>query len=231
MNMKSEVKADIHPLQVVGSIPIPPSVIKHRFVREALAVVNLFSEDDERVERVVGTLNNKKCELYGWATSVIAHTDKTGFVYLLPLNDGNSVIYTKSHEIHLKIGEVIRLNDFHRHWTVDEFPVVCAFIGSFDEPNDEKAMAILQAGITALANGDYYDSPRVREGFQAMLDDECFAIVDSIEDPEQMLISDALVCGLWIETCGECSEPAIKLDSHYPWFTDQNKCRNHLRID
>lgn len=225
------MKTNIPALQVVGSIAIPPSVIKHRFVREALAVATLFSQDDERIERVVGTLNNKKCELYGWATSVAAHTDKTGYVYLLPLNDGNSVIYTEDHEIHLKVGEVVRLNDFHLHWTVDEFPIVCAFVGSFKEPNDKQAMTTLQQGVTALAKGDYYDAPRVRSGFQAMLEDECFAIIDSIESPEQMLISDALVCGLWIEPCGECGEPAIKLDSYYPYFNDENKCRNHLRAD
>lgn len=215
MNLKS--------VQIVGQIAVPQTVLEHRFVKEALAVVNFFQKDDERIERVIGTKNSKKCELYGWSTCVAPHTDNEGYVYLLPLNDIGSFLYTEDSEVYLQQGTVVRLNDFSSHWTFDDAPVVCAFVGAFKEPNDDQAIAILKEGINALERGDYYKAPRVREGFQVIMDDECWAS-KNIDDVQLMLLTDAQAQDLFIELCACCDKPATKLDSTWPYHFDNNRC-------
>jgi len=212
-------------VQVIGQIAVPQTVLEHRFVKEALAVVNFFQKDDERAERVIGTQNSKKCELYGWSTCVAPHTDNEGYVYLLPLNDIGSFLYTEDSEVYLQQGTVVRLNDFSSHWTFDDVPVVCAFVGSFKEPNDEQAISILKEGVNALERGDYYDAPRVREGFQVVMDDECWAwSSEDMDNVKLMLLSDAKEKDLFIELCACCGEHASKLDSLWPYHFENNIC-------
>lgn len=219
-------------IAVVGHIEIPPAVLEHRFVREALAIVTMFEEDEERVERVIGTPNSGKCELYGWATCIPPHVDNKGLVYLVALTDGDSFLHTEDSEARLLPGTVVRLNDFRQHWTVDERPMVCAFVGVYDDPEDEQAMQILRDGVAALARGDYQGAPRVGPGFRVLLDDEGLVCVDYCDmTVEPMLLADAKARGLEPEACAECGRPAVTLDQHWPYHQENNRCHAHRRME
>jgi hypothetical protein len=226
---------------MIGRIEIPPAVLDHRFVLEALGCALVLQQSDDRKAGVVGTDNSRLCELYGWAPNVPAHRDNTGWMYALMLDDGVSRIHAMSDpglshavspsekiEIRVTAGDVFRLCDFCEHWTEDVRARVAAFVGCFDEPDDERALAILRAGVAALARGEYYGAPRVRDGFRTLLPDECYAASDECTDAELMLLSDAKHAGRWIQTCGVCEAPAVRLDHYWPYHHEYNRCREHL---
>lgn len=224
-----------HPaLQLVGNIHVDPAVSNHRFVKEALACAMFFASEDELPHAgVIGTENSKTVELYGWAPHVREHSDNTGFVYLLALNEGTTTVNVwegdTPHSVWLPAGAVIRLNDFTRHWTEDSGPRVCAFIGSFEEPCDDLALAQLEAAVSALVRGDYYGAPRVKEGFRVMLEDECLVADAEFDGHETMLLDDAKDQDRFILECAECGKPAIVADSKWPHFWEDNRCRDHLK--
>lgn len=224
----------IPPLASVGRIDVPDSVRDHRFAVEALANCMVAETRDDPGARVVGTVNIKRPELYGWGPNVLEHTDRTGYVYLAPLVlTGTSTLFVRHggrpKRIALQVGRVVRLDDHVPHWTVDDGRVVCAFVGSFDWPCDADAVAALRDGVAALARGDYYDAPRVAPGCRVMLRDECLAWREDPDDVRPMLLADAKRDGYVIEKCGKCkTRNAARLDHHHPYFAEGNRCMRCL---
>lgn len=225
----------IPPLASVGQIDVPASIRDHRFMLEALANCMLAETREDPRMRVVGTVNIKSPELYGWGPNVAEHVDRTGFVYLAPLLVfGESTLFVRHGKrpkrIALQVGRVIRLNDHEPHWTIDDGKVVCVFIGSFPWPCDADAVEKLRGAVTALADGDYYDAPRVAPGRRLMLPDECLAWRDTPDDVRPMLLADAKRDGYVIEKCGKCKRRnAARLDHHHPYYADGNRCMRCLR--
>jgi hypothetical protein len=235
-------------IESIGHIDIPAGVLDHRFVLEARANAALLTKHQDDNRQVVGTSNTRLCELYGWAPNVEPHVDNTGIVYLVGLDDLVSHLYawagapsvrtgqvgvrrargSKLHFARLAAGTVVRLDDFAEHWTEDTGPRVAAFVGSFEKPDDDRAMEILRAGVAALARGDYYGAPRVPQGYRAMLPDECFAANDDWSDCEVMLLDDARAKKRLVQLCGKCDRPAVRMDRYWPNFHDMNRCREHI---
>lgn len=220
--------AAVPALAPVGVIQIPDTVLAHRFVVEIEAVVHVVTNSDEVGSPVAGTSNTKACELYGWGPDVAPHADRTGFVYLVCLNDGDSTLHALHDGEHtsvtLRRGEVVRLWDGAEHWTQDETARVAAFVGSFKEPQDAEALAVLTAGVGALGRGDYYGAPRCSPGFVVPRKDECYVANWEASTYEHMLLSDAKAQGRHIIECACCGAPAIRVDGHWPYFWDGNKC-------
>lgn len=213
------------PIATIAQLPIDPAIAKHRFVREALAAARLSSNNDERV---VGTKNDIKapeCQLYGWGKHVPKHIDNTGWIYFVPLLGKPSLICAGRQHVLASNGDVCRLDDCTPHYTYDETARVCLFIGPYEQPADEVAIAALTDGLRKLASG-LYQAPRVRDGFRVVMSDECYAIVD--DAAELMLTADAKARGLTIALCGQCSRRAVELDHHFPWDWSGNVCERHL---
>jgi hypothetical protein len=226
------------PLEIVGHIEIPDSVRSHRFYHECMGVVSLFQKKiTEKLSRepVLGTANTGEVELYGWARSVAKHTDNTGIIYFVALNDADSIVISVNEGqetvVDLKKGAVVRMDDHIPHFTFDDSERICAFIGSYKEPQDALALRKLRKGIKTLAAGKYYGAPRVQPGFRAIMSDECFVMTKDCESVELMLLDDAKKKRRLIETCALCDGLAVKIDQHYPWHVDMNRCRNHLIED
>jgi hypothetical protein len=225
----------VSPLEVVGRIEVADTVAAHRFVTEALAAAYVLDTREDRPEGdvVVGTVNTQKVELYGWGRHVGEHVDATGYVYLVALTDGMSTLNVRTKEgdvlcQRLPVGTVVRLDDYRAHWTEDEKPRACAFIGSYVAPCDAAAVRLLQNAVNRLARGEYYDAPRVGQGFRAMGEDECYVPDKDWSACETMLIADARMQNRHIETCAQCSAPAVRIDPHFPYYMDRNACRAHL---
>lgn len=225
-------------LEIIGHIDVPASVQEHRFYKEVLGVTKVFTKKIAAKlsrEPVIGTANSRRVELYGWAKNVAKHTDDSGFIYFVALNDADSIIVSKDDDkeliIDLPKGAVARMNDYKPHFTFDDKARVCAFLGSYKEPCDRLAIAKLTKGVNALAVGKYYGAPRVRHGFRAMLPDECYVMAKNFDQVEMMLLKDAKKADRFIQTCGLCKRLAVKIDSHFPYFLENNRCRNHLKAD
>lgn len=226
------------PLSIVAELVIPPAVLTHRFCTEAHTIATHFAMADDVHKQVIGTANTRAVELYGWAANVDSHKDATGWVYLVPLNAPTTVCCFTSDdpdaaeliELKARPGQVIRLNDHCLHWTEepDTQATVAAFVGSFDEPDDDAAVKALTNGLAALAMGLYYGAPRVREGFRILLDDECLAADDAFESLAPMLLADARKQRRYFERCGKCSRPAVRADHHWPYHSEGSRCRKHL---
>jgi hypothetical protein len=224
------------PLEIIGNIDIPTSVMMHRFVREALGCAHIMAknvEGGDSREQVVGTANNKAVELYGWAPHVDSHADNTGFVYLVALNEGRSTVNVWADfepiSVWLPAGTVVRLDDRKMHWTEDDR--VRAFVGSFAEPRDDQALTQLQAGVTNLAKGDYYGTPRVSSGFRVLMPDECLIPNAVYDNCDPMLVADARKQRLRYERCTHCKKPAVRLDHHWPYSQANNRCIDHMRAE
>jgi hypothetical protein len=227
-------------LEVVGQLTVPEGVMRHRFAREAMAGVRIMAgnyEAGESLEQVLGTKNTAAVELYGWTPNVAEHNDCTGFVYLATINKGQSTLMAIDSpfpdpsgpvtSIDLAKGVVVRLNDIARHWTKDDRPRLCVFLGSFDEPCDAAAVALLQAAVNALASGVYYGAPRASKGFRAIMDDECLVANEDSTDCDTMLLVDAKAKGLHYETCAYCDKPASLLDHQWPYGL-LHRCVQHV---
>lgn len=228
------------PLSIVASLEVPEATLAHRFYTEALACAQLFVRAADVHRQVIGTANTKQVELYGWAANVDSHKDATGWVYLVPLNAPTTVLAFGSDDPDAELlmvtaapGQVVRLNDHCLHWTEEPAgqATVAAFIGSFAEPDDDAAVKALTNGIAALTMGLYYGAPRVREGFRALLTDECLAANDAFDELVPMLLADARKQGRYIERCGKCRRPAVRPDDKWPFFSETSRCRSHLADD
>jgi hypothetical protein len=188
----------------------------------------VFDECDDRAPRdkVIGTENvaaTGTVQLYGWARNVAAHIDDCGYAYFTPIVLRQSRVYTEQGFVRLTKGTVYRLDDRKRHWTFDLAPVVAAFIGPWVTPDDERAVALIAAGIQELAKGSHH-APRVNDGFRIPAPWEVFNQEGDLVDAAEL----ARAGGTPAE-CALCSKPAVKLDRKYPWFIDYNRCREHLR--
>ena len=228
------------PLSIVAALEVPPATLAHRFVTEALACAQLFVSSADVHQQVIGTENTRQVELYGWAANVDSHKDGTGWVYIVPLNATTTVCAFSSDALDAELltvtaqpGQVVRLHDCCVHWTEEPEgqATVAAFIGSFAEPDDDAAVKALTNGIAALTMGLYYGAPRVREGFRALLDDECLAANDAFDELAPMLLADARKQRRYIELCGKCSRPAVRPDDKWPFFSETSRCRVHLADD
>ena len=224
------------PLALVGQIEVPDDVLGHRFVIEAFAAATVLGQSEEQPdERVVGTANTKQVELYGWAENVGTHTDNTGYVYLCALMPGDTLVYVwgendAPHCLSLPVGAVVLLDDRFKHATIDDGVRVCAFIGSFDTPCDREAVDQIREGVKRLAAGDYYGAPRVQAGFRALGRDECLVPNAAFDACEPHLLADVESHDGFYEGCAHCDNPAIRIDSKWPYFSDDNRCRDHLKL-
>lgn len=215
-------------LRAVGFCLVPAAVRRHRFVREALACAKVLS-DPEKLDRIIGTENTRLPELYGWAPPIAKHTDNAGYMYLMPIIDGGGVLHAEGADpVPLELGTIIRLDDRRVHWVEGGEPSVAMFLGCYPEPVDTLAVQSLCRALFALERGDYYGAPRVKDGFRALLDDECYAALPSDERCRVMLTKDARAAGLDVQECAFCHKPAVQLDEYWPYYTEQHRCRDHL---
>lgn len=224
-------------IEVVGSIPVPDAALSHRFCREAVGVAMLHDRRDPDSEnRVAGTSNTKGAELYGWGNCVGKHVDNTGFMYLAPLTVARSTLYAlhadRFWEQRLHVGQVVRLWDWAPHWTEDVGPVVAAFVGAFQQPEDALAVQILRNAVATLARGEYEGAPRVSPGYRVVMDDECWATEHfrDRDDVRLMLRRDARRRGMHVIGCAQCKRPAVTLDNLWPYSWELNRCRAHRVI-
>lgn len=217
-------------LEVIGRVSVPEKALDHRFVKEVVSALADGAEDASLEAPVAGTLDSHVCELYGWGPNVSPHVDRTGYVYLACLNEGESLLHAlhlgKASSVTLLRGDVVRLWDHAHHWTEDSNYRVAAFVGSFEAPKDTQALRMIADGIRALANGDYYGAPRASHGLVTVQEDECYAAVWESGTYEPMLLGDAKAHGRYIIGCARCGRPASSIDPHWPYFWDHNRCRN-----
>jgi hypothetical protein len=220
----------------VGDIEVPAKIKKHQFVHEALATTAMLAAKHDEYG-VVGTANTIEAELYGWRANVGRHVDCTGLVYFMPIVlPKSSRVYTDDGHVwtppgrapykRLKLGRVFRLNDYYFHWTRDTGPVVCLFAGSFEEPANDHVIGLFREGLQKLATGDR-TAPRVSDGFRTMFSWECFALADG--GGERMPIKEARRRKLIIVQCSLCDKKAVRLDSRFPYFWNNNRCDKHLK--
>jgi hypothetical protein len=220
-------------LACVGSIQVPPPALRHPNIREARACAMTM---DKRPSKVVGTTNTagqpRQVELYGWGRNVPRHVDDTGWIYFTPLVLGNSAVFVPRRSRYLVQGAVYRLDDHIPHWTQDTEPVVCAFLGPFERPPRPKAaIAQLQAGVNALAERRE-GAPRVSDGFKVPANHQVWALEEGVGGGVDLIpIRRARREGRFIARCGLCLRFAVKLDGHFPYFLDMNRCVKHLASD
>lgn len=223
------------PLSVITRLEIPEAARNHRFVTEALACAMVLQANEDPRHQVVGTEETQACELYGWAPNVAPHCDNTGWTYLAPINEGVSYVHCRlkmrqfghglSTSVRVQAGDVVRLDDRFEHWTEDACCRVAAFVGSWEQPCDELAIAKLKEGIAQLSAGDYYGAPRVRQGFRAPQPDERYVAASDMSDYELVLAKD--VGRRFVITC-HCGDPAVAIDPHWPHHWDLCRCQKHL---
>lgn len=223
-------RSSIPALANVGRLNVDPAALEHRFVLEAVERLAMTAEADDERERVVGTgRDNSAPQLYGWAANIVAHSDNTGYIYGVCLNEGDTRLFvsrapgTRPLQVDLRQGDVFRLNDFMPHWTEDSQPRIAVMAGPFPDPCDERALQCLRYGLQALAAGAYYGAPRMASGHVTLAADECWATRD-FETSSIMLLEDARREGLEVITCASCAEPAAVVDHFWPWHGEASRC-------
>lgn len=217
-------------LSIVGQVDIDRRrARKHRNVSEATIAAGLIAKE-KGVENggVIGTKNTQRAELYGWHNPVAAHVDGEGdnphWMYGL-LIAGKCRIACGKEAVSITPGQIFRLNDRQRHWTAGRGVSVCVFVGTFEAPCDDKAIIILERGLSRLENG-VRTAPRCGPGFIAMSKEEVWATNDF---NRIHLVSRKLADrrGWHIEQCSSCDTRAVEIDNHWPYFSD-NRCEKHI---
>ncbi len=221
------------PLAIIGDISILPSVLNHRFVREALQQLEVVQDAEDERDRVIGTSSKPgSVQLYGWARNIAPHRDRTGIVYGVCLNPGRTVLKATDvrtpiqgpvFEVELPAGAVFRLDDHLSHWTDDSGARIAAFCGPFPTAEDENALKRLTAGVKRLASGKYRHAPRISPGYIDLAADEAWATVD-FEVREIMLLSEVKARKAFILSCALCEKPASRIDHYWPFHSEQNRC-------
>lgn len=225
-------------LDIIGNLKVPNSVYRHRHYLEAKALSRVMGRGKNSDHGgVVGTENNSRAELYAWHNPVRTHIDSTEsdcWIYGLILKPGRNLslgmINPDTGAIHMERpeqGDIYRLNDRYPHWTEGTGGSVAIFVGCYPAPNDEKAVQLLERGLNRLANG-VYQAPRASLGYRIMLDDECLATND-FSNAHMVRRELAEKRGWLIQECGLCDKPASKLDNHWPYHQEMNRCLDHRR--
>lgn len=216
-------------LVAVGRIHVGRRAFRHRHFLECQALTQVFDADAERVERVIGTANKERprAQLYGWGRNVAPHRDGTGWIYLAPLLLGRSMLFAGDLSLELEAGVVYRMNDFARHWTMDDAPVVCLFAGVFDHPQDGRALRMLRRGALQLGLRDRH-APRVSQGFRVPMRGECYADPRFCGERRLCRLAMAERKGWVVADCALCGAPAVRLDTHWPYLGDYNRCGSCL---
>lgn len=209
---------------IIGNIKIPISVLAHRFLNEL--ITELSSDGNQlknSTDRVFGTHNTQKPELYGFIGDIESHIDNKGFVYFMPLNDIEGTFYNAEGEnIHYRQGDVIRMDDRIMHGVRQNGYVAAMFIGAFEQPKDDTALKLFNEAICQLSNKDSYKkAPRWLNA--PIANDECYKLVG--DHGERDLITNTNEPILCSTQC--CNDVAIKLDSKFPYFWDYNFCKKH----
>lgn len=216
-------------LKVIANLSIHPAVREHRFVRRAQEDVFAL----EPTHPVIGTRNTQQVELYGWAGSVPMHKDNHGYMYLLVLSGGNGQLVVGGHQAPLVDGVLIRMDDRVEHGTIQQGMTVAMFLGTFLEPCDEYALQMMQDALMHLKAGSY-EAPRTSVSMKRLEADECFWFVgpENIGELQTLIrlrsdvdltTEDVVTCG-----CPGCCQPAILLDSYFPYHWEGNVCIHHL---
>lgn len=220
------------PIERIWGLDVTASAARHRNVREARLTAMALEKSRERV---IGTSNDfvdgrptPKTELYGWASNVDSHADRTGFVYFMPLvlPRGGSLVFAGGKHAFLYLGSIYRLNDFEPHHTYEAGVVVAMFRGPYKSPADAEVIAEFASGLAALARGDL-GAPRVKEGFRFRQAGECWA--ETPEGIRLVPLAEARSAGWIIATCASCSRLAFEVDNHFPYHWDGNACLRHAK--
>lgn len=218
-------------IERIFEIFVPESVSAHSnvtLISESLrARVDLDDND-----RVIGTQNTQKPELYGWVGDIDWHVDNKGDVYFLVLSDSKGTLFAEGEApISYSQGDVIRMNDFTRHKVEQTGLAVGLFIGAFECGDDDKAISALQNAVELLAANnpdDYGKAPRW-EG-SPLQDGECYVWhFDEELQFERTLLERATGTQGMIITCSHlgCDCPASEIDHHFPYMDDNNLCTTH----
>jgi len=208
----------------VANINIPNNVYKHRFYKELDKILSSYDMGAKTsMDRVFGTHNTHKPELYGFVGHIEPHRDNKGIVYFMPLNDVKGIFYNSDGEsIDYKQGDVIRMDDRVMHGVYQKGHVVAMFIGAFDFHQDHKVIELFNRAITQLSDGNSYKTaPRWLSAPIAR--DECFELEDL--EPVRNLLQHAnepILCSV-----DECNKVAVKLDNKFPYFWEYNLCHIH----
>lgn len=220
-------------IELISEIFVPESVSAHPNVTQICNSLRARVDLDDD-DRVIGTQNTQKPELYGWIGNIDWHVDNKGDVYFLILSDSTGVLFAEGETpISYSQGDVIRMNDFTRHRVEQNGLAVGLFMGAFEYGDDTKAINALTEAVSALTEqykSNYDNAPRW-EG-SPLQDDECYIWhFDEECNYERTLLERATDTQGMILTCSHdgCTKPASEIDHHFPYMSDQNRCTTHQR--
>lgn len=227
------------PLEFTGTtIPVPAKIRRHPAVKEAQAVLKVL-EPGKDIENggVIGTANTGRAELYGWSNPVSPHMDSIKGEWLYAVIICPARFYklwaidpetAKRYSMRPSPGDVFRLNDRYPHWTEGWGNTVALFVGTYTDPDDEKAIKILERGIRRLALGSALP-PRVPDTFRVPRTGECLAGPGLFHTPPKLMPQNLMKRLGWEpEICGKCDNHAVRLDDQWPYDTEMNRCIEHL---
>lgn len=218
-------------IEKITHIDIPPAALKHANVTQVSDFLLASAELDD-LDRVIGTQNTKKPELYGWVGDIDWHVDNQGDVYFVILSNNSGVLFAENETpINYRQGDVIRMNDFVRHKVEQNGEAVGLFVGAFECGNDELAINALKTALSNLTEcgiKSYDSAPRWEGG--PLHDYECYVWhFDEELDLERTLHANASDTQGMILVCSHegCSKHASQIDHHFPYMDDNNLCANH----
>jgi hypothetical protein len=218
-------------IEKIAHIDIPDAALKHDNVKQVTDFLISRTELDD-LDRVIGTQNTKKPELYGWVGDIDWHVDNQGDVYFVILSNNSGVLFAENESpIQYSQGDVIRMNDFTRHKVEQSGEAVGLFIGAFECGDDMLAIDALKTALDSLTERSiesYGRAPRWEGG--PLHDYECYVWhFDEELDLERTLHANALGTQGMILMCshGGCSKHASQIDHHFPYMDDNNLCATH----
>lgn len=218
-------------IEKIAHIDIPDAALKHDNVKQVTDCLVSRAELDD-LDRVIGTQNTKKPELYGWVGDIDWHVDNQGDVYFVILSNNSGVLFAENETpIQYSQGDVIRMNDFTRHKVEQSGEAVGLFIGAFECGDDTLVIDTLKTALDSLTERSiesYGRAPRWEGG--PLHDYECYVWhFDEELDLERTLHANASGTQGMILMCSHegCSKHASQIDHHFPYSDDNNRCTNH----
>jgi hypothetical protein len=146
----SEKATDI---AIISEVTIPATALMHPNAQTLNTCLSTRDMTSIVHKPVLGTTNTQQPELYGWNYGVGLHTDNNGFIYLLILNDSEGELYGEDYQrISFKQGDIVRINDRQPHAVLQRGFTIALFVGAFETPCDDQAIALLQTGLKTLCN-------------------------------------------------------------------------------